>query len=65
MEFENLKIKIKYLSDQVIDVEIPSNTNIVDLKVRCAKLIGVPASEQKIIFKGLNFNIALKNLSLR
>ena len=58
MESENLKIKIKYLSDQVLDVEIPSNANVVDLKERCAKLSGVPASEQKIIFKGLNIYLS-------
>jgi len=67
MEANKINIKIKHLTDKVYDVEIEEGASILDLKATLAGITGVPATDQKLIFKGnpfsptLLFNFLRKN----
>jgi ubiquilin len=52
MEANKISIKIKHLSDKVYDVDIESTASILELKAVLADISGVPATDQKLIFKG-------------
>ena len=52
MEANKINIKIKHLTDKVYDVEIEQGASILDLKATLAEITGVPATDQKLIFKG-------------
>lgn len=55
MEANKITIKIKHLTDKVYDVEIEEGASILDLKATLSQITGVPATDQKLIFKGNPF----------
>ena len=55
MEANKITIKIKHLTDKVYDVEIEEGASILDLKATLSQITGVPATDQKLIFKGSSF----------
>jgi ubiquilin len=52
MEQNKAHLKVKHLSDKVYDVEIELSASILDLKAVLNEISGVPATDQKLIFKG-------------
>lgn len=52
MEGTELELKIKYQTDKVADVKIMSTATVLELKEACAKVTGIPATDQKLIYKG-------------
>jgi len=52
MEGNKITIKVKHLTDKNYDVEIEQSATIFDLKSTLATITGVPASDQKLIFRG-------------
>ena len=53
MEGKIVDIKIKHLSDKVYDINISVEATVLELKNLISEITGVPASDQKIIFKGI------------
>ncbi len=53
MEANKINIKVKHLTDKNYDVEIEQSATILDLKNTLAQITGVPATDQKLIFRGI------------
>lgn len=53
MEANKITLKIKHLTDKVYEVEVELTNSILDVKKFLEELTGVPATDQKLIFKGL------------
>jgi hypothetical protein len=48
----NLNIKVKHLNDKPIELQIEKQSTIFNVKEQLSSVINVPATEQKLIFKG-------------
>jgi hypothetical protein len=53
MEATKITLKIKHLADKVYDVEVETNLSVYDLKVILSTTTGVPAEDQKLIYRGI------------
>ena len=47
-----IKVTIKQNSGTQFDVEVEATVTVKELKEACAEKAGVPADEQRLIFKG-------------
>jgi type II secretory pathway component PulC len=47
-----LNIKVKHLNDKPIDLQVDKQSTVFNVKEQLSSVINVPATEQKLIFKG-------------
>jgi len=54
MEGNKINIKIKHLTDKNYDIEIEQTATVLEVKSTLETITGVPASDQKLIFRGIS-----------
>ena len=53
MEEKNVKLTIRQNSGSQFEVEVKSKASVKELKEACVEKAGIPADEQRLIFKGI------------
>lgn len=52
MAEENIKLNIRQNTGSQFEVEVPKNASVKELKEACVEQAGIPAEDQRLIFKG-------------
>jgi hypothetical protein len=52
MEAKDIKLKIRYLIDKALDIEISPSETVLGLKGVIYALLGVESKDQKLIYRG-------------
>ena len=65
MEEVKIKITIRQNSGQQFEVQINPKAAVKELKEACAEQAGIPAEEQRLIFKGTAAYLVFNDMEIR